>query len=132
MSVFVDTSAFHAFLDRDDLQHSRSLAIWRRLFETGEHLVTHSYTLLETIALAQSRLGLAAVRRFQADLAPLVNVHWVDAELHAAGLAGLLSGGRRASLVDFVSFETMRRRGITRAFSFDDDFRRQGYEVLTP
>lgn len=41
----------------------------------------------------------------------------------------LVTQRRAPSLVDFVSFEVMRERGITTAFAFDDDFRRQGFEL---
>ena len=34
------------------------------------------------------------------------------------------------SFTDCVSFEIMRRLGITRAAALDDDFRREGFTVL--
>jgi predicted nucleic acid-binding protein len=53
---------------------------------------------------------------------------WVDEAAHAAGVAALLAAlPTRISLVDFVSFEVMRERGISRAFAFDDDFRKAGF-----
>jgi predicted nucleic acid-binding protein len=32
--------------------------------------------------------------------------------------------------VDRTSFTFMRRRGIRRAFAFDDDFAREGFELV--
>ena len=40
------------------------------------------------------------------------------------------SGGAAAALVDCVSFEVMRRRGITRAFAFDRRFADAGFELF--
>jgi predicted nucleic acid-binding protein len=37
---------------------------------------------------------------------------------------------RRTSLVDWVSFEVMRRRGIETAFAFDRDFATAGFAVV--
>ena len=43
----------------------------------------------------------------------------------------LLAAGRRTvSLVDWVSFLVMRRHGVRRAFTFDQDFAVEGFEVL--
>jgi predicted nucleic acid-binding protein len=84
--------------------------------------------LVETTALLQHRFGLAAVRRFQDDVVPMLGVVWVDADLHAEGTAAMLTAGRRElSLVDCVSFACMRRLGVTRAFHFDRHFREQGF-----
>lgn len=58
-------------------------------------------------------------------------VHWIDAEVHATGRAALMAANRRdLSLVDGTSFEVMRRRGIRRALALDEDFARQGFDVL--
>lgn len=43
----------------------------------------------------QSRLGLEAVRGFQEDVVPILKVEFVTADIHRAGLAALLSAGRR-------------------------------------
>jgi hypothetical protein len=42
----------------------------------------------------QHRFGLAAVRGFQDAVAPVIDVVWVDAELHAEGAAALVTAGR--------------------------------------
>jgi predicted nucleic acid-binding protein len=53
---------------------------------------------------------------------------WIDEATHAAGVAALLAAPPAdISLVDFVSFEVMRERGIPRAFAFDDGFRAAGF-----
>lgn len=90
-----------------------------------------NYVLLETVALVQRRLGMEAVRTLEEDILPLVRVIWVAEGHHRAGMAALLTAGRRdLSLVDCVSFLIMRASAIRRVFAFDDDFRRQGFEVL--
>jgi predicted nucleic acid-binding protein len=90
--------------------------------------VTHSYVLVETTAIAQRRLGEIAVRRFVNEVIPVLSTVWIDEATHAAGIAALLAAlPTRASLVDFVSFEVMRERGISRAFAFDDDFQAAGF-----
>ncbi len=130
MNCFVDTSAFLAFLDRDDANHSNAAEIWKVLLSGSALLVTTNYVLVEILALAQNRLGLKAVRAFQGSIEPVLTVHWADSGLHEAAVAGLLSQSRRRmSLVDCVSFEFMRRAGITQYFAFDRHFREQGFDA---
>ena len=90
--------------------------------------MTHSYVIVETVALAQRRLGAAAVREFLQELAPVVTTVWVDEPTHQAGIAALLAAlPTQVSLVDFISFEVMRDQGISTAFGFDDDFVAAGF-----
>ena len=93
--------------------------------------MTTSYVLIELVALAQNRLGIDSVRDIDGALMPLLQVVWVDAELHGRGLAALLSAGRRRlSLVDCVSFEVMRERGIEICFTIDKHFAEHGFEPI--
>jgi uncharacterized protein len=131
VTVFVDTSAFFAVLDLDADEHRAAVGAFERLIEQQEPLVSHEYVVVEAIALIQRRSGLAPVGRFVDDLLAPVNVEWVDRELHLEAREAMLAGGRRGvSLVDWTSFLVMRRRGISTAFTFDDDFRSQGFDVL--
>lgn len=131
MSVFVDTSAFLALLDASVDGHDEAAHAWRGFLEADERLVTSSYVLVEVHAIVQRRLGTAAVRSLASDLLPLVEVDWVDADAHAAGLSAYLAANQRSmSLVDCVSFELIRRRGIDVAFTLDPGFLRQGFTVV--
>lgn len=64
---------------------------------------------------------------------PLLDFVWVDAELHEAAVTRHLRElRRRSSLVDHVSFELMRRRGLRTALALDVDFAREGFELTPP
>jgi predicted nucleic acid-binding protein len=128
--TFVDTSALIALLDGGDAKHLACAREWRKLLADDEALVTSSYVLVETYALAQRRLGIDAVRTLTTDYVPLLSVDWIDETVHGAALASLLTANRRElSLVDCVSFEIMRRRDIPKAFALDADFAKQGFSV---
>jgi uncharacterized protein len=130
MSVFVDTPAVFAVLDRDDAKHTAAGEAWRDLVEAKEHLVTSNYVLGEATALVQARLGPKATAAFVHDLVPLLTVEWIGPEVHEAAISALLVAGRSLSLVDCASFDLMRRLGLHRAFTFDRHFARQGFEVV--
>jgi len=51
--------------------------------------------------------------------------------VHRAAEGSLLTARRKdVSLVDWVSFEVMRREGISTAFGFDRDFVEQGFALI--
>ncbi|MBA2342902.1 MAG: type II toxin-antitoxin system VapC family toxin [Thermoleophilaceae bacterium] len=128
--TFVDTSSILALIDADDEHHEAAAAAFASLLP-DEHLITHSYVVVETAALVHRRLGTGLVRRLLDDLVPLLETVFVAEQLHArAATAYLDTLRRRSSLVDHVSFELMRERGIRRALAFDRDFRSQGFELV--
>lgn len=131
MTVFVDTSAIFAVLDRDDLNHARALASWEQLLTEVPDLLTTNYVLLEVSALLQSRLGLPALRAFQEHIAPLLRVDWIAESRHQGAVEAVLTASRKKlSIVDCVSFQTMRENGVGTAFSIDRHFREQGFETV--
>ncbi|MGI8550017.1 MAG: type II toxin-antitoxin system VapC family toxin [Dehalococcoidia bacterium] len=118
-------------VDNDDANHEAARGILTQLLSRNEPLLTHSYVLNEAFALVQRRLGMTAVRVLQEEFVPLLEMVWVDANLHQTAMTALLaSGQRQVSLVDQVSFEVMRSRGIDTAFAFDDDFARAGFRLV--
>ena len=131
MRIFIDTSAFFALLDRDDDNQEAAKNIWAKILSAENTLVTNNYVLVETFALLQNRLGVSAVRAFQEDVLPIVNIEFVNPETHRSGIAALLTSSKRnLSLVDCVSFEVMRTLGIRTAFAFDAHFKEAGFQVL--
>lgn len=129
--VFADTSAFLSTLNASDRYHRAAQAAFELLRHRRSPLITTSYVLVETYALVGRRMGLEAVEAFRATFEPILEIVWVDAALHEAGLDLLLSPGQpRISLVDAVSFAAMRRLGLTQFFGFDSDFEREGFTSL--
>jgi predicted nucleic acid-binding protein len=131
VTVLGDTSAFFAFLDRDDDAHPLAVRAWLRLRESGDACLTTNYVVTETIALLQNRLGLAAVAVFVNTVLPALQLEWVTPEVHDAAVETLLASNRRdLSLVDCVSFATMRRLGVRQAFTLDAHFREQSFDCM--
>lgn len=130
MTVYIDTSAFLAILDADDQNHASASKLWAELLESERTLVSNSYVLVETFAVVQNRLGVAAVKVFDEDIFPLLRVQWVDELLHREAIGATLAANRRQlGLVDCSSFATMRRLGIRHAFAYDQHFTEQGFNL---
>jgi predicted nucleic acid-binding protein len=130
VTTFVDSSALYGLLSAED-PNNKAAAAWFRSVNRDPSVVTHNYVVVETTALLQRRLGPGAVRAFLEYLLSPIEVLFVDEQLHRLATSAFLAAvRRRPSLVDWVSFELMRREGIRRAFAFDRDFRTQGFTMV--
>lgn len=128
--TFVDTSAIYAWADRGDPNHHTAVRRLQTLLDAGEELLTHNYVLVESTALLQARLGLAAAASLAKDSREFV-LDWVDRDLHSAAIDALTRSRRRqVSFVDHVSFLVMKRRDVTTAFAFDPDFEAAGFRLV--
>jgi hypothetical protein len=67
---------------RNDMMHDGAKATLTALLKNGSELHATSYVLQETLALLQSRVSLEAALRFEHDLRPLLQMTWMDEDLH--------------------------------------------------
>ena len=127
-SVFVDTSAFYALMDRSDDCHPDAADLWKRLLETDCHLQTSNYIVVETMALLQHRLGFDAANLWRSNILDMVDVYLIDEAAHDRSFELWISMRQRnLSMVDCSSFVVMRQQKTETAFTFDDDFFKQGF-----
>jgi predicted nucleic acid-binding protein len=130
-NVFIDTSAFYALMDRSDSYHEKAKKLWAFLLDKNSSFKTTNYIIIETLALIQSRLGFEAARLYSGDILGLVDILWVNEPRHNLAFELWLSLGRKKlSLVDCVSFITMRYYGLENVFGFDRHFDEQGFKIL--
>jgi len=136
VSVFVDTSVWYAAADSGDESNARAKAI----LAGGEQLLTSDHVLIETWTLLRYRIRRQAAERFWDALRNGVAViePVIAADLEAAWQIGTAFRDQDFSIVDRTSFAVMRRLGIERTASFDDDFaifrfgpsRRHAFSIL--
>ena len=120
MSLFVDTSVWYAAADKADASNLQAKAV----LSGAELLVTSDHVLIETWTLIHHRIGRRAAERFweglrsgAAQVEPVI-----AADLETAWEIGKSYRDQDFSIVDRTSFAVMRRLGIERAASLDDDF----------
>jgi predicted nucleic acid-binding protein len=120
MSLFVDTSIWYAAADSADA--SNSLA--KHVLSGGETLITTDHILIETWTLIRHRMGRRPAERFWQALRDGVAIIEIagTADLEAAWEIGMAYRDQDFSIVDRTSFAVMRRLGLERAASLDDDF----------
>lgn len=120
MSIFVDTSAWYALLDRSDASH-QAIA---DLLDGREGLVLTDHILAETHRLASHRLGPDIADAFWHGIADNA------ADIEIVGLRDLAVAlsirtewqDQDFSLIDCTSFAVMQRLRISSVASLDNDF----------
>jgi predicted nucleic acid-binding protein len=122
---FLDTSFVFALFRRRERHHVEAAALWA----LGDPVLTTEWILSETWTLFRRResheAAVATVDALQTS--PRVTVVATTA-LHDAAWDWLRRRDEHPySFVDAVSFEVMRRRRVTEALAFDDDFTRAGF-----
>lgn len=131
MNIFIDTAAFLAVLNTNDQFHQSAKNIWDEILSSNLSLFSSNYVILETTTLLQHRFGIDALRLFESDILPVIEIAWVDETIHQQGTSALLAANRRnLSLVDCTGFEIMRQIGLDEIFTFDPHFREQGFKVI--
>ena len=128
--LFVDTSAWFAFVNARDPDHDAVREVLRQ-FEG--RLVTSNYVFDETVTLCRYRLGHPAAMQVGAALLDPDVVDHLRVETNDALAAWRLFGQRpdkEYSFTDCTSFVLMRRLPLDQAVALDDDFAQEGFRVL--
>ncbi len=126
MVIFLDTSAAYALADANDVNHGKAVRAFARALDPENALLTHSYVLVESVALLSRRLGWLPALRFLQQVEAF-RIRWVDETLHRAAAKRFAQRKGRVSLVYEVSFLVMREAGARHALCFDADFAREGF-----
>ena len=111
----------------------RAKQIFTYFAEQRAQLLTSSFVLVETVALLQRRVGLAAVHDFQTKIIPLLDIVWVNGDWYSRAIQRLFGlNSRQLSLVDCLSFEIMESQEIEVVFTFDMHFPQNGFTIAVP
>jgi len=128
--LFVDTSAWFALVNRRDPDHD---SVREALESFRGRLVTSNFVFDETVTLCLHRLGRDTALTVGDELLAGETVDYVRTTVGDESSAWQLFRQREDkaySFTDCTSFVLMRRLRIDRAAALDDDFRREGFEVV--
>jgi predicted nucleic acid-binding protein len=132
-AVFIDTSALYALFVPVDTKHRVASATLLELGRERTPLLTTDLVLFESYILVHARTGRVGLLRFRNIVA---KTPWLECIVttpeHQAEAWRLIEQrtDKEYSFVDAASFVVMRALGIERAFTFDADFFREGFETL--
>lgn len=128
--LFVDTSAWFAFANRKDKQHTK---VSRLLNAFPGRLLTSNFVFDETVSLCRYRLGHQAAQTVGSVLLDPNEVDLIQVTVEDERVAWELFCGRtdqQYSFTDCTSFALMGRLGLTKALALDSDFSTEGFHTL--
>jgi predicted nucleic acid-binding protein len=129
-TVFVDTGAFYAALNRKDQNHHEAVALFERSLEEEWTLLTSNFVVAEAHALILTRLGRdLAVAWLRSVPSNIVRVSQDDENKARRIIFGYRD--KEFSYCDAASFALIERLRIRTAMAFDIHFQQYGkFELL--
>lgn len=132
-NIFVDTSAWVALADKDDVHHKKASSVYPSLLKTHKSLVTNNLVIAETYILILKELGHKAALNFLEGVksSPRISKIYSNEETEADAEEILTKyEDQDFSYTDAVSFAIMKRFKTKKAFCFDKHFKTAGFETI--
>ena len=132
-NIFVDTSAWVALADKDDVHHKKASSVYPSLLKTHKSLVTNNLVIAETYILILKELGHKAALNFLEGVksSPRISIIYSNEETEADAEEILTKyEDQDFSYTDAVSFAIMKRFKTKKAFCFDKHFKTAGFETI--
>ncbi len=131
--VFVDTSAWLALVNKSDAAHQKAKKVRDALLKDQIQFVVTNYVMVE-IANALCRIPHreTAVKLINfIEMTENIQIVEIDKEIYKEAWRVYSTYlDKEWSLTDCTSFEVMRARRITEAFTTDKHFEQAGFDVL--
>jgi predicted nucleic acid-binding protein len=133
-TIFLDSSGWFAAIAPRDALHRKARALYGDATRAGAAFLSTALVVAEVHALVLRDRGPDGGRKFLAAAFDTPSHHIVagDPELLRAAVDEWIGGfaDQSFSLCDAVSFEVMRREGLTHALAFDRHFEVAGFQLL--
>jgi predicted nucleic acid-binding protein len=131
--VFIDSSAWIAVLNTNDVRHAQAARLYRELLKDNASFVTTSLILSETQVFLRRRIGYDVAMSFLTSVNESARIKVVFPDLSIERQAKQILrqfADQDFSLTDAISFVVMKEMGILQAFAYDNHFTTAGFELL--
>lgn len=132
-TLFVDTSAWVAVVDRRDQYHAPAASFYRTAIKEYQQLITTNLIAAETYILLRLDCGVDVALEWWEKITSSLKVRLVyaDADITREAVELLRKfRDQTFSLTDAVSFAVMKQAGLKVAFAFDEHFSTAGFASL--
>lgn len=134
--IFVDTSAFLALINEKDTNHTDAVHFLEKIKDGRikiRKIITSDYIIDETLTRIRYSVGHQEAVEWGKDILASNVVERLEVGIEMFELAWELFqtyDDKKLSFTDCTSFAIMKKKGIEKAFSFDEDFERIGFIQL--
>ncbi|MGI8644351.1 MAG: type II toxin-antitoxin system VapC family toxin [Thermomicrobiales bacterium] len=126
LTIFIDSSALVALVDRDDAAHATMVEAYRQLVDEGYRMFTSNYVVTETFDLLMAGVGPAIARQWLR-YSKLAVYHADEQDVRKARQETLrATSGHGLTLTDAVSLTVMKRLNVVDALAADPNFLADG------
>ncbi len=135
ISIFIDTSAFIALYLSDDDFHNKAIKILEKIHKQQISLMASNFILDEVYTFLRAKINRKTAVKFaeflaeNTDILKIIRVTVADEQQAFKYFKKL--DGRGVSFTDCTSFALMKRLKIKTVFTFDKDFAKPGFKLLT-
>ena len=132
-SIFVDTSAFIALIDRDDQFHAQAKEFYRKKLKPPFKFITSNFAICETLNFLRARLPLKYAVEFRENIvsSQIIEIIHITQRVEDAAFYAMKSHkDKNYSFTDCTSFTVMKELDIATAFTFDGHFKQMGFIVV--
>lgn len=129
--IFIDTSAFYALYKIDDKHHQKALKIAQNIFRSTDEHITTNIIITECLTLISMRVSKEkSLQLGKMILGSMMRIVFIDQPYHQKAFDIFQKiKDKDVSFADCTSFAVMESLGIKKAFSFDEDFEKYGFEL---
>lgn len=131
--IFVDTSAWVALFLKRDNSHQKATTIYKRLKGLKALIYTSDYIIDETITaiLVKGNYQQSLIAGNAFFDSKIIKIVYVAPEhLECSWKLYQKYKDKKFSFTDVTSFTLMDKLGIKKAFAFDDDFLKVGFDII--
>jgi len=130
--TFLDTNVFVALRDEEDLTHSKAIILYDLVKSQKIKLYTSSDIIAETLTVMSKKVDKKSALEFLDWIEGRIGEIFIDENLHKETRKFFKSvKSKNISFIDCSSVVAMKRNKIKYIFSFDEDFKKMGVELLS-
>ncbi|MBI5358836.1 PIN domain-containing protein [Candidatus Amesbacteria bacterium] len=131
--VFVDTSFWIALADKKERNYSESIKLMKKIKSGNYLIITTNFVLDETFTLVRKRQGISRALELRDTIAKYGSLFLIERVTVAdeeTAWTWFVRDIDKLSYTDCTSFAVMKRLGVKKAATFDEDFAKVGFEIL--
>ena len=131
MKVYLDSDVIVASYDTRDILHANAVNLGNKISGKNLNIVVGVNILIEVLTMVSQRVGMKKSKELLDYFYQDCEIVYLDSEIISkANIIFKKRTSKNISYSDCISFAIMKVMKIKKVFSFDNHFKKQGFEML--